>query len=122
MQFWNRVPSGSEDEVDFESDGERKRFSGGRCGKWCVRVRRCAWGVGVCGVERVCGLGSDSSIDFEETAPEHPEFDQTLEWSAELNAAFCRRHGPCPHRAALLPVFVLAAGVLGFSPDRGCVL
>jgi hypothetical protein len=76
----------------------------------------------VSGVVRVCGLGSDSSIDFEETAPEHPEFDQTLEWSAELNAAFCRRHGPCPHRAALLPVFVLAAGVLGFSPDRGCVL
>ena len=43
MQFWNREHSGSEDEVDFESDVERKRFSGGRCGTLCVRARE-AWG------------------------------------------------------------------------------
>ena len=34
---------GSEDEVDFESDVERKRFGGGRCGTLCVRARE-AWG------------------------------------------------------------------------------
>ena len=41
----DRGPSGSEDEVDFESDAERKRFSGGRFGSAapdcaCVRVSR----------------------------------------------------------------------------------